>query len=173
MKLQRIIGERIRAARKSKGWSQHELAERMGSQRPNVTRLELGRVEPTLSFLRLATGALGISLSDVLRDVEADIATPDPAPPPAPTIYRRRVRGLSYSVAASSARGWWDGTHERRACVVEITPKALGRTAIPADTVTVSVLNGRAVGEYDLPPEVVEGVVRALMRGRMPTRRAA
>ena len=166
MRLQRIIGQRIRAAREERGMSQEQLAQRMGSHRPLVSRLETGRVEPTLGFLRMATGALGITLAEVLAGIEEQLSEHEE---PAETLYARRVRGLLYTVARTSARGWTEGTSEVRACVVEVIPKAMGRAAVPVSSVTVRVVDREVqnADRLDLPPEVLEGVRKLLLRGRV------
>ena len=45
------IGPIIRQARESKGWSQDQLAERVGVGRPHISRLEAGAREPTVALL--------------------------------------------------------------------------------------------------------------------------
>jgi len=45
-----------------RGLTQAELARRVGTQQPSIARLESGRDEPTLSFLRRVAEALGARL---------------------------------------------------------------------------------------------------------------
>ena len=56
------LGIRIRCERKSRGLTQTELAERMGTTQPVVARLEAGGVTPSLDTLRRAADALGLDL---------------------------------------------------------------------------------------------------------------
>ena len=46
----------------SKGLSQAELAELVGTKQPGIARLESGKTEPKLSFLRRVAKALGYRL---------------------------------------------------------------------------------------------------------------
>ena len=48
--------------RRERGLSQKELAARMGRQQPAIARLEAGRANPTLSFLREVAEALDARL---------------------------------------------------------------------------------------------------------------
>jgi ribosome-binding protein aMBF1 (putative translation factor) len=57
------IAELIRVARVEAGLSQNELAQRIGSRQPVVSRWENGEDEPRLSTLRRLLRACGLSLS--------------------------------------------------------------------------------------------------------------
>lgn len=58
------IGDRIRAERKARGWSQSELGQRAGLSRATVKRLENGVA--TLRCFVLACAALQVNIGDVL-----------------------------------------------------------------------------------------------------------
>lgn len=61
------VGERIRALRETKRWSQPELAERVGISLQAVNRLETGRAEmPHRSNLRRYADALGTTVDYLL-----------------------------------------------------------------------------------------------------------
>ncbi len=78
----REIGAAIRARRRSLGWGQAELAERIGVSRLWVSQIEGGKPGAGLGLVLRAFNALGLALS---------VATPDEpdtriGPPPAKTI---------------------------------------------------------------------------------------
>jgi len=62
------LGETVRRLREARGWSQAELAERMGARQPLIARLELGGVEPTIATLERVSAALGAELVIDLRE---------------------------------------------------------------------------------------------------------
>jgi len=66
----RKIGERIRQARKAKGYSQEKLAELCAISYTYLGRLERGEKQPSLDTLVRLTGCLGVSLTDVLIDLD-------------------------------------------------------------------------------------------------------
>ncbi|WP_319231148.1 helix-turn-helix transcriptional regulator [Draconibacterium orientale] len=67
--LQIKIGNRIRVLRESKGISQQNLAAICNFEKANLSRLEAGRTNPTISTLYKISQALKISLSELI-DVE-------------------------------------------------------------------------------------------------------
>jgi len=60
-------GELIAAVRKEKGWSQTELAERLGVTNKAVSRWETGRGYPDVELLPLIARELGITISELLE----------------------------------------------------------------------------------------------------------
>ena len=59
------LGNRLREAREAKGWTQAELAERIGVSRKTVNTVENGVFTPsTVVALKLA-GALGCAVEDL------------------------------------------------------------------------------------------------------------
>lgn len=63
--LQIIVGKNIQKIRESKGISQQELAAKCNFEKSNMSRLEAGRVNPTLSTLEKVAKALDISLAEL------------------------------------------------------------------------------------------------------------
>ena len=63
------IGNRIRLKREEKNLSQQDLAALCNFEKTNMSRLEAGRTNPTISTLFKISQALGIKLVDLL-DVE-------------------------------------------------------------------------------------------------------
>jgi len=70
--LQQKIGNRIRELRESKGISQQNLAAVCNFEKANLSRIEAGRTNPTISTLYKISQALEITLSDLLK-VEATL----------------------------------------------------------------------------------------------------
>ncbi len=70
--VERLLGQRLRASRKAKGWTQAELSRRAGLSVATVARLERSG-HGQLSSLILAMAALGR-----LRDFEALLEPPGP-----------------------------------------------------------------------------------------------
>lgn len=63
--LQIIVGKNIKRIRESKGISQQELAAKCNFEKSNMSRLEAGRVNPTLSTLEKVAKSLDISLTEL------------------------------------------------------------------------------------------------------------
>jgi transcriptional regulator with XRE-family HTH domain len=66
---QKKLGERIKALREKKGVSQQELASLCDFEKSNMSRIEAGRTNPTVSTLLKISYALNINIT-VLVDVE-------------------------------------------------------------------------------------------------------
>lgn len=60
------FGQCLAAARKSKGWSQRELADKLGVTREMVDYYERRAPNPALDFIQRAATALGISVAELL-----------------------------------------------------------------------------------------------------------
>ena len=58
----RLVGERLRDARKAMGLTQREVAERLGIGPSAVARIETGRENLTIGRLARVAGALGVGL---------------------------------------------------------------------------------------------------------------
>lgn len=67
--LQQKIGQRIRELRESKGVSQQNLAAVCNFEKANLSRIEAGRTNPTVSTLYKISQALDIKLTELV-DVE-------------------------------------------------------------------------------------------------------
>jgi tetratricopeptide (TPR) repeat protein/transcriptional regulator with XRE-family HTH domain len=90
------FGERLRAARRSAGMSQEELAERTGLSVRAIRNLERGRTDrPYPHTMRVLTDALRMTV----RTTGPDPAAPDPAAPdPAPRPPRQLPAGTRHFV---------------------------------------------------------------------------
>lgn len=59
------IGEKIRSLRKARGWSQGELAEKLGVKPQNISRYEKGHVQPRESTLAVFAEVFELPLSEL------------------------------------------------------------------------------------------------------------
>lgn len=59
------LGEWIRAARKSRGWTGDQLAERLNTTKANVSHWETGKHEPSFAQVLLIRDLTGYALHDV------------------------------------------------------------------------------------------------------------
>jgi transcriptional regulator with XRE-family HTH domain len=64
---QRVIGERIRAARRQAGMSQVQLGEAVGRDHKTVHRWETALTAPTLMDLILIAHAVNVPLAELVR----------------------------------------------------------------------------------------------------------
>ncbi len=53
------IASQLRQVRKEQGMTQERLAEKVGTRKSNISRLESGRYNPSLDFLEKVVGGLG------------------------------------------------------------------------------------------------------------------
>ena len=62
LQILREMGEFISCARKEKGWTQEELARRIGANRMTVVRIEKGKPEVAVGWYLTATWLLGLQV---------------------------------------------------------------------------------------------------------------
>lgn len=55
----RDVADQLRSVRKAQGMTQESLAERVGTKKSNISRLESGRYNPSLDFLVKVADGLG------------------------------------------------------------------------------------------------------------------
>ena len=67
--LQQKIGQRIRTLRESKGITQQDLAAACNFEKTNMSRIEAGRTNPTISTLYKISQALEVTISELV-DIE-------------------------------------------------------------------------------------------------------
>jgi len=63
------FGERLRQLRLRRGWTQVEMAERLGIDRSYISDMERGKKNVCLPTLEVIAQALGLSISQVLKGV--------------------------------------------------------------------------------------------------------
>ncbi len=61
------LGNRVRALRRERQWTQVELAEMLGIDRSYVSEIETGKKDPSLRVLKTIADGFGLSLSQLLR----------------------------------------------------------------------------------------------------------
>lgn len=66
------VGPRLRAARRARGWTLEDLAERAGMSMSTLSRLESGKRQASLELLLPLTRQLGIRVDDLLAPGPAD-----------------------------------------------------------------------------------------------------
>ncbi len=72
--LQKALGARIAKARHAKGLKQKHLAAALGVEPVTISRWETGSSGPPLARLSEIARALDVSASDLMDDIEADVA---------------------------------------------------------------------------------------------------
>lgn len=70
------FGERLMQIRKSKGWSQEELAEKLGTKGPAVGRYERGTAKPTIEVAGKIARILGVSLDYLVGNSDQQLDSP-------------------------------------------------------------------------------------------------
>ena len=60
-------GQHLQALRRQRGWSQAELARRVGVAKNTITRLEIGNRQPSVDLLERLARVLRVSLADLLE----------------------------------------------------------------------------------------------------------
>ncbi len=73
------VGERIKAERRLKGWSQKDTEKVSGVNRDTLSGIESGRHEPRPSTLRKLATAFGIEVADFFRDTALPKADASPS----------------------------------------------------------------------------------------------
>ncbi|WP_439671220.1 Transcriptional regulator, XRE family protein [Cupriavidus necator] len=63
------VGKRLAERRKELGLSQATLGERLGLEKESVSRIESGKIAPSLSRLAMFCDALNLSFEELLMDV--------------------------------------------------------------------------------------------------------
>ncbi|MBL4871155.1 MAG: helix-turn-helix domain-containing protein [Robiginitomaculum sp.] len=137
------IGDQIRSARKEKGWTQTDLAKKIGVSFTTVAAWEQGKNEPKLPSLVMLTNVLKtkFQFSDPvveLRDEFWGITSDD-------------YIGLDYS----------DGEKPKNPMVPVVGYVGAGGSISPID----DHANGGGLDEIEVPPETVKHTVAVIVRG--------
>ena len=72
MSIAKIIGDRIRAYRNQKGWSQEYLAEKADVHHTYIGQLERGEKNATIESISKIAGELGVSLSRLFENISIE-----------------------------------------------------------------------------------------------------
>src|SRR5262245_1326680 len=99
---------RVRAYRRSRGWSQAELARRAGISRAAVSAVEVNRLVPSVAAALALAGVLDCTVEDLFGTVAAALPGPEWAWPPDRTpcrYWHARVAGrlLRYPAETTAA----------------------------------------------------------------------
>ena len=62
-----LIGDRIRALRRQRGWSQEQLGEMVHFSQSKISKIEHGDWD-SLSDLKLLAAALGVNIEDLVKE---------------------------------------------------------------------------------------------------------
>ena len=65
-----ILADKITEERKKNGWSQEELAEKLGVSRQAVSKWESGQSDPSTTNLMALAKLFGIAPEDLLKEVK-------------------------------------------------------------------------------------------------------
>ncbi|MBB4513896.1 helix-turn-helix domain-containing protein [Paraburkholderia fungorum] len=104
MELAEIFGAVLREHRMRAGLTQEQFAFEADIRRTYVSMLELGQHQPTLTMLFALAGALQCSPSDLLSEVEKQLARARRARRRNPTPARKRVTTSTGDLKPSRAR---------------------------------------------------------------------
>jgi transcriptional regulator with XRE-family HTH domain len=88
-----IFGQRLAAVRKSRGWSQTKLAEKLGTNQKVIDYYERRAVNPSLEFIQKAAKVLEVSTVDLVGN-ESNNPRSKPGPPPALALRFEQIRQL-------------------------------------------------------------------------------
>jgi putative transcriptional regulator len=72
------MDNRLRVLRAERGWSQADLAERLGVSRQSVNAIETGKYDPSLPLAFRLARLFGLRIEEVFEDAEGKTAAADP-----------------------------------------------------------------------------------------------
>lgn len=61
------MNNRLRVLRAERGWSQQDLADRLGVSRQSVNAIETGRYDPSLPLAFAIAEAFGLAIEEIFR----------------------------------------------------------------------------------------------------------
>jgi len=88
-----LFGQRLAAARKSRGWSQTKLAEKLDTNQKVIDYYERRAANPSLVFIQRAAKVLEVSTVELVGN-ESNKARSRPGPPPALALRFEQIRKL-------------------------------------------------------------------------------
>jgi transcriptional regulator with XRE-family HTH domain len=71
--INKLFGAHIKNLRQVRGWSQRDLAAKMGNDYQNISALERGKYTPTLIVLMRLAQSFEIKISELIDPVEQEI----------------------------------------------------------------------------------------------------
>ena len=88
-----LFGQRLATMRKSRGWSQTKLAEKLGTNQKVIDYYERRAANPSLAFIQKAAKVLEVSTVDLVGN-ESNNPKTKPGPPPALALRFEQIRRL-------------------------------------------------------------------------------
>ena len=88
-----LFGQRLAAARKSRGWSQTKLAQKLETTQKVIDYYERRAANPSLAFIQRAAKVLEVSAADLVGD-ESKPERSRPGPPPQLARRLEQIRQL-------------------------------------------------------------------------------
>lgn len=88
-----LFGQRLAAARKSRGWSQTKLAEKLDTNQKMIDYYERRAANPSLAFIQRAAKVLDVSSAELVGN-ESNHKRSRPGPPPALALRFEQIRRL-------------------------------------------------------------------------------
>jgi transcriptional regulator with XRE-family HTH domain len=114
--LREVIGNVFRRLRRERGITLRELAERAQVSVPYLSEIERGRKEPSSEILAAICRALDLDLTDLLAEVQFDLATAVRATLP----IRLRTTSIQVEQSAPRSIGAPRGTYSGTAQVFDL-----------------------------------------------------
>lgn len=71
--INKLFGAHIKKLRHDRGWSQRDLAAKMGNDYQNISAIERGQYTPTIIIIARLANSFEMSISQILKPVEQDI----------------------------------------------------------------------------------------------------
>ncbi len=71
------FAEKLMNLRKSRGWSQEELGDKLGVTRQTISKWELGSTTPEMEKLAAISDLFGISTDELIRDIRSNAEAPE------------------------------------------------------------------------------------------------
>ncbi|MBI3941248.1 MAG: helix-turn-helix transcriptional regulator [Acidobacteria bacterium] len=88
-----LFGQRLAALRRSRGWSQTQLAQRLTTTRKMIDYYERRAINPSLEFIQRAATVLEVSVAELVGS-QTKPARGRPGPPPQLALRFEQVRRL-------------------------------------------------------------------------------
>lgn len=96
-----ILADKIIENRKRNGWSQEELADRLGVSRQSVSKWESAQSVPDMKRILQLAELFGVTTDYLLKDEINTITTPDPLPVEPIRFEEDEIRTVSMEEAST------------------------------------------------------------------------
>lgn len=109
--IKKIIGNRLRAARENRNFTQSDMAEILKIERPSYTQIEIGRNMLTVEHLVKLSDELGISVGYFLGRGTENLSSDEVE---LIELYRSLPDNNARGIALKLMRGWRDQARQAR-----------------------------------------------------------